>query len=181
MVGMWKFWSRKPNSASFAESAVSGVSIVFLQKRYESFTTVQLSQAMKRGWKREHDPGKFFATSVGDGEGAVLKLNQMFITMRFFNRRLDTSELGERELPEWAAHGAYCSVTYACRGGVPVREIRDQFYSLLGLLSAELIDENVVGLLFTEERVLIRNQSALVQELRSGVTINPTRLAATYL
>ena len=62
-----------------------------------------------------------------------------------------------------------------------MREIRDQFYSLLGLLSAELIDENVVGLLFTEERVLIRNQSALVQELRSGVTINPTRLAATYL
>jgi hypothetical protein len=181
MVGMWKFWSRKPNSASFAESAVSGVSIVFLQKRYESFTTVQLSQAMKRGWKREHDPGKFFATSVGDGEGAVLKLNQMFITMRFFNRRLDTSELGEQELPQWAAHRAYCSVTYACRGGVPVGEIRHQFYSLLGLLSAELIDENVVGLLFTEERVLIRNQSALVQELRSGVSINPTRLPATYL
>jgi hypothetical protein len=181
MVGMWKFWSRKPNSGSFAESAVSGVSIVFLQKRYESFTTEQLSQAMKRGWRREHDPEKFFATSVDNGEGAVLKLNQMFITMRFFNRRLDTSEFGEQELPQWASHSAYCSVTYACPGGVPVGEIREQFYSLLGLLSAELIDKNVVGLLFTEERVLVRNQAALVQELRSGVSINPTRLAATYL
>lgn len=178
---MWKFWSRKPDSSKSAERAVSGVSIIFLQERFESFTTERLSQAMKKGWRRDLDPVKFFATSVSDGEGAVIKLNEMFITMQFFDRRLDTSALGGQELPQWASHRAHSSITYACPGGIPVGEIRDQFYSLLGLLCAELIDENIVGLLFTEEQVLIRSQSALVQELRSGSSINPTLLAATYL
>ncbi len=181
MAIMRKLWSRKPNLLRSAESDVSGVSIVLLQKRFENFTTEQLSYAMRNGWRRDHDPVTFFATSLGDGEGAVIKFNGMFITMRYFDHRLDTSALGEQELPQWAVHRAYLSITYACPGGIPMGEIRDQFYGFLGLLCAELINENVLGLLFTEEQVLIRCQASLVQELRSGSNINPARLAATYL
>jgi hypothetical protein len=178
---MWKFLSRKPGPPKSAEGEVSGVSIIFLQKRFESFTTGQLTQAMKNGWRRDPDPVTFFATSVGDGEGAVIKLGGMFITMQFFDHRLDASALGSQELPQWAFHQAYSAITYACPGGIPVGEVRDQFYGLLGLLCAELIDENVLGLFFTEEQVMLRNQPSLVQELRSGNNISPTRLAATYL
>jgi hypothetical protein len=177
---MWKFLSRKPISPKSAESQVSGVSIIFLQKQFESFTTEQLIEAMKKGWRRDPDPVTFFATSVGNGEGAVIKLNGMFITMQFFDRRLDTSSLGEQELPQWAIHQAHFSVTYVCPGGIPEGEVRDQFYGLLGLLCAELVDGNILGLFFMEEQVLLRNQPSLVQELRSGNNINPARLAATH-
>jgi hypothetical protein len=133
---------------------------------------------MERGWRREHDPVEFFATTLGDGEGAVIKFNGMFITMQHFDHRLDTSALGDQELPKWAIYGAHSSLTYACPGGIPVGETRDQFYCFLGLLCAELLSENVLGLLFTEERALIRNHPLLVQELRSGNSVNPIRLAA---
>ena len=178
---MWKLWSRKPSSAKSAESEVGGVSIVLLQKRYESFTTKRLTQAMMDGWRRNPDPVTFFATSVADGEGAVLKLNGMFITMLFFDHRLDASALGDLELPRWAVHGAYASITYACPGGVPAGELRDLFYGLLGLLCAELMSDNVSGLFFTEEMVLLSNQPAILQELRSGNSINPARLAARFM
>jgi hypothetical protein len=163
-----------------AKSEVSGVSIIFLQKRFEVFTTEKLTQAMKNGWRRDPDPVTFFATSLGNGEGAIIKLGEMFITMQFFDRRLDASALGDQELPQWALHQAHSSITYACPGGIPAGEIRDKFYGLLGLLCAEMIDGNVPGLFFTEEQVLLRNQPALVQELRSGNNIDPTRLAVIY-
>jgi hypothetical protein len=134
---------------------------------------------MKHGWRREHDPVTFFATSLDDGEGAVIKLNGMFITMQHFDHRMDTSVLLDQTLPIWAAHGGYSSITDACLGGIPVGETRDQFYGFLGLLCAELLSENVLGLLFTEEQVLVRNSTSLVQELRSGNSVNPARLAAT--
>jgi hypothetical protein len=52
-------------------------------------------------------------------------------------------------------------------------------YGFLGLLCAELLSENVLGLLFTKEHVLVRNSTSLVQELRSGNSVNPARPAAT--
>jgi hypothetical protein len=146
----------------------------------ERFTTEKLSLAMKSAWRRDHDPVTFFATALGDGEGAVVKFNGMFITVQHFDHRLEASLLGDQELPRWAVHHAYSSITYACPGGIPVGEIRDQFYGFLGLLCAELIDENTPGLFFTEEQVLIRSQPSIVQELRSGNSVNPARLAATY-
>ncbi len=178
---MWKLWPRKPSYPKAAESEVSGVSIVLLQKHFESFTTEQLTNAMKKGWRRDPDPVTFFASSVGDGEGAVIKLNGMFITMQFFDHRLDTSALGEQELPQWATHQAYASITYACPGGIPAGAVRDQFYGFFGLLCAELMGQNVLGLFFTEELVLLRNQPWILQELRSGNSINPAELAAKCL
>jgi hypothetical protein len=139
---MWKFWSRKPVSPTSEGSDVSGVSIIFLQRRLERFTTEQLSLAMKNGWRRDHDPVTFFATTLGDGEGAVIKFNGMLITMQYFDHRLPASLLGDQELPRWAIHQAYSSITYGCPGGIPVGEIRDQFYGFLGLLCAELLNEN---------------------------------------
>src|ERR1700688_4533783 len=148
---MWKIWSRTPVPPSSEASDVSGVSIIFLQKRLERFTTERLSLAMKNGWRRDHDPVTFFATTVGDGEGAIVKFNGMFITVQHFDHRLGVALLGDQEFPRWAVHQAYSSVTYACPGGIPVEEVRDQFYGFLGLLCAELIDENTSGLFFTEE------------------------------
>jgi hypothetical protein len=181
MTGMWKFKSLERVLRKQSSSDVSGVTIIFLEKRLEKFTTEQLSLAMKRGWRREHNSVTFFATSLGDGEGAVIKFDAMFITMQHVDHRLDSSVLGDQNLPIWAAHGAYSSITYACPGGIPVGETRDQFYGFLGLLCAELLSENVIGLLFTEEHVLVRNSAALLQELRSGNSVNPARLAATQV
>jgi hypothetical protein len=114
------------------------------------------------------------------GEGAVIKFNGMLITMQVFRTSAASISLGDQELPRWAIHQAYSSITYGCSGGIPVGEIRDQFYGFLGLLCAELIDENTLGLLFTEEQVLVRSQPSLVQELRSGNSVNPAKLAAAY-
>jgi hypothetical protein len=178
---MWKFESLKRTLRKPPKTDVSGVTIIFLQKRLERFTTEQLLLAMRRGWRREHDPTTFFATSLGDGEGAVIKFNAMFITMQHFDHRLDSSVFGDQDLPVWAAHGAYSTVTYACPGGIPVGETRDQFYAFLGLLCAELLSDNIPALFFKEEQVLLRNSAALHQELRSGNSVNPFRLAATQV
>jgi|GEM_PF-5218319 len=158
---------------------VSGVSILLLQKRLERFTTEQLSLAMKQGWRREHDPVTFFATALSDGEGAVIKLNDLFITMQHFDHRLDSSLLGDQHLPIWATHAAYSSIAYACPGGIPVGDTRDKFYGFLGLFCAELMTDNVTGLFFMEEHVLVPNTVMLLRELRLGNNINPARLAAT--
>jgi hypothetical protein len=178
MAEMWKLERIKRILRKSPENDVSGVTIILLEKRLERFTTEQLSLAMERGWRREHNPVTFFATSLGDGEGAVIKFNAMFITMQHFDHRLESSALGDQNLPVWAAHGAYSTITYACPGGIPIGETRDQFYAFLGLLCAELLSDNVLGLLFKEERVLVRNSAALHQELRSGNSVNPIRLAA---
>jgi hypothetical protein len=176
---MWKFETFKRVPPKPSGGDVAGVSIVLLQKRLERFTTGRLSVAMKQGWRREHDPVTFFATTLSDGEGAVIKLNGMFLTMQHFDRRLDSSLLGHQHLPTWATHAAYSSISYACAGGIPVGDTRDQFYGFLGLFCAELLTDNVTGLFFTEEHVLVPNTGALLRELRSGNNINPARLTAT--
>src|SRR5450631_1820298 len=100
---MWKFETLRRVLRKPTASEVSGVSIVILQKRLERFSTDRLSLAMKQGWRREHNPVTFFATSL-DGDGAVMKLNGMFITMQHFDHRLDSALLGDQDLPTWAVH-----------------------------------------------------------------------------
>jgi hypothetical protein len=173
---MWKLGSLKSLFSKPPASNVSGVTILLLQKRLESFSTEQLTLAMKRGWRREHDPVTFFATSL-DGEGAVIKFNAMFITMQHFDRRIDGRQPGDQSLPGWANHAAYSSLTYACPGGIPLGEIRDTFYGFLGLFCAELLRENVSALLFTEEHVLLRNSPMLKGKLQSGNKVNPLLLS----
>jgi hypothetical protein len=46
----------------------------------------------------------FFATSVGDGEGAIIKFNNMFITVEHVDRRIDGQQLGNQARPRWATH-----------------------------------------------------------------------------
>jgi hypothetical protein len=155
--------------------AATGITILLLQRRMESFSTERLQAAMESGWRRKHDPVSFFATNLDD-EGAVLKLGQMFITMLFSDRRVGTDELGAKQLPHWAEHSAHASLSYKCPGGVPAGEERDKLYALLGLLAAELLDSNVSGLLFVEEQILIPNTPELSANLRSGSPQNPVAL-----
>jgi hypothetical protein len=153
----------------------TGITIILLQRRMESFSTERLQAAMESGWRTKHHSVSFFATNLHD-EGAVLKLGKMFITMLFSDRRVGIDELGARELPHWAEHSAHASLSYKCPGGIPAGKERDQLYALLGLLAAELLDGNVSGLLFVDEQILIPNTPELSVNLRSGYPQNPVAL-----
>ena len=65
---------------------------------------------MQRGWRRAYDSQAFFASSIFDGDGAVLKVGTFYVTMRHFERRLEAEELGDLELPNWAVHSGYSSI-----------------------------------------------------------------------
>ena len=155
--------------------AASGITIILLQRRMESFSTERLQAAMESGWRRKHDPVSFFATNLND-EGAVVKLGKMFITMLFSDRRVGTDELGAKELPRWAEHSAHASLSYKCPGGIPAGKEPDKLYALLGLLAAELLDSNSSGLLFVDEQILVPNSPARATNLRSGYPLNPAAL-----
>jgi len=156
----------------------TGVSILLLQKHLTRFTDEQLNNAMQSGWRRTYDKQRFFARSIFDGDGAVLKVGTFYVTMRHFDRRLERKELGEMELPNWAVHSAYSSVEYKCPAGVPEGDERDKMYSFLALLCAELLAANSSGIFFLEERVAIPNNARLRDRLRSGRPLNPHTLAA---
>jgi hypothetical protein len=158
----------------------TGISILLLQKRLNRFSTEELNSAMKRGWRRDYDPQRFFASSIFDGDGAVLKVGTFYVTMQHFDRRLEAKQLGDLELPIWAVHSGYSSVEYKCRTGVPEGEQRDFMYGFLALLCAELLTENSSGVFFLEERVAIPNDSQFRDRLRSGRPLNPHTLAAQH-
>jgi hypothetical protein len=170
MLDSLKNLFRKP------ESKVGGITIFFLQKKLERFSDEQLSLAMQRGWRREYDEQNFYGMSTFDGEGGLLKFNAMFFPLQHFDRRVDANALGEDEMPPWADHNAYTSFGYKCPGGIPVGESRDRFYCLLGLFCAELLSDNTQALFFVEDRVILRFDSWLTSELRSGKKWNPKQL-----
>jgi hypothetical protein len=154
----------------------SGISIFFLQKKLQRFSGDQLSVAMQRGWRKKYDSTNFYGMSIFDGEGGLLKYNAMFFPFQHFDRRVDATDFGDKEMPQWAAHNAYTSFGYKCPGGIPEGEIRDNMYCLLGLFCAELLSENTSALFFLEEHVLLRYDSSLVKRLRSGQKWNPVQL-----
>lgn len=154
------------------------ISVLLLQKRLERFSTERLNAAMQRGWHRDHDPQTFFARSIFDGDGGLLKVGTTYFTVRHFDRRLERNELGDFELPNWAEHSGYSSVEYKCRGGVPEGTEREKMYAFLGLLCTELLSENCSGLFFLEERVAVQNTATLSDRLRSAQPLNPHSLAA---
>ncbi len=160
---------------------VSGISILFLQKRLERFTSEQLSLAMQRGWRKPYHPTNFYGMSTFDGEGGLLKYNAMFFPFQHFERRVDAASFGDSEIPQWAVHNAHTSFGYACPGGIPEGEIRDKMYCLLGLFCAELLGDNTQALLFLEDRVVVRYDAWLVNELRSGKMWNPVQLSAAQV
>jgi hypothetical protein len=147
---------------------VSGVSIVLLQQRLDRFSTERLNEAMQRSWRREYEPQKFFAVSIFDGEAAVLKVGSAFYFIRHFDRWLGPNELGDVELPPWAMHKAYSAIGYECPGGVPKGELRTKMYGFLGLLCAELLTTQTVGIFFSDEHLLFQNDPELCKRLRSG-------------
>ena len=167
----WLFWKKKP--------PVSGISIFLLQKRLERYSTERLNEAMQRVWRKEYDPEKFFALSIFDGEGATVKALGAFFGIRHFDRWLNSKELGDLELPAWAVHAGYSSLEYACPGGIPQGELRHKVYALMGLLCAELLSSETVGILFPEERVLVPNTSEFQKRVRSGLPLDPTLITTT--
>src|SRR5580658_9226212 len=116
---------------------------------------------MQSGWRRTYDDQKFFACSIFDGDGAVLKVGTFYVTMQHFDRRLESKELGDLELPKWAVHSAYSSVEYKCPEGVPEGEMRDKMYGFLVLLCAELLTENISCIFFLDQWRRIASTSAL--------------------
>jgi hypothetical protein len=155
---------------------VTGITILFLQKRPESFTDEQLSLAMERAWGRKHDVTNFYGVSTFDGEGGLLKMDAMFFPMQHFQRRVDAALLGAQQLPSWAEHSAYSSFGYACPGGLPPSKIRDQMGWMLARFCAELLGENTSALLFTEASVLVPFNKKFDQKLRSSIGKNPEHL-----
>ena len=162
-----RFFKRKP--------AVSGVSILLLQREIDRFSDERLNAAMQRGWRRPYDPKTFYAVSL-NGEGAVFKAVGAYFTMQHFEHRITSKQLGDQELPIWAIHNAHSVLEYKCPGGVPEGTMRDRMYAFLGLLCAELVSPKTTAVLFSEEHVLLRNTPSLVKLLRSGGDINPTNL-----
>jgi len=155
---------------------VTGVEIALLQNRLERYSTERLNEAMKRALKREHDPKTFFALSIFDGDGAMIKIDRLAIGIQHFDRRIDRRCLGEMELPIWAAHNAHSVIEYKCPGGLPDADGRHMVYGLLGLLCSELIDSNVNGLVFMNEQIVAPNSPSLLNLLRHAGPLNPKAL-----
>ena len=160
------------------KAVVSGVSILVLQKRLQRYSSHDLNEAMQRAWRRDYHPQTFFATSIFDGDGALLKVNDLFVFMRHFDRRLERKEVAESAIPEWANHTSYTSVEYKCPGGVPEGEVREKMYGFLGLLCGQLCSEGTTAIFFIEERIFIRNTDALRERLSSGVALKSRKTGA---
>jgi len=164
---MLKNLMRKP------KPEVSGITIFFLQKKLERFSDEQLSMAMQRAWRKPYDSTNFYGMSTFDGEGGLLKYNAMFFTFQHFDRRIDASYFGDREIPQWAEHNAYTSFGYKCPGGIPQGKVRAKMHLLLGCLCAELLGKNTSALFFVEDCVLLRYDTVIKRRLRSKPEWNP--------
>ena len=154
----------------------SGVSIAILQKRLERYSDDRLNAAMSRALSRKYDDRSFFALSIFDGDGAVIKIDRLIIGVQHFDRRIDGACLGANELPAWAEHSAHSVIEFKCPGGLPEVDQRETVYGLLGLLCSELIDTNVTGLVFVDEQVIVPNRSSTLKGLRSYRPLNPKTL-----
>jgi len=155
---------------------VSGIGIVFLQRPMDHFSTERLNEAMQKGWRKKYDEQKFYAVSIFDDEGAVIKFKNLYFTILHVDRWLDSKELGDHALPVWAIHGGHSRLEYKCPGGIPPGEVRWKMYGFMGLLCAKLLTPQTVGLFFTEERVLVQITPDLCNQLRSGRPLNPVTL-----
>ncbi len=157
---------------------VGSVSLVFLQQRLERFADERLNRAMQNAWRRPYDSRTFFAISVFDGEGALLKFDKVSFGILHFDRRLHSRELGGRELPAWARHTAHSRLEYGCPGGVPAREMRNRMYAIMGKLCAELLTPQTSAIFFGEEGVFRPNTSQVVSLLRSAKSLDPNCVPA---
>jgi hypothetical protein len=98
---------------------VSGVSVAILQKRLERYSDDRLNVAMSRALGRKHDERTFFALSIFDGDGAVIKIDRLIIGIQHFDRRIYGAYLGNNELPAWAEHSAHSVIEFRVPGRPP--------------------------------------------------------------
>ena len=147
---------------------------MLLQSRLERFTTERLNTAMQKGWGKPIVDGSFFATDLG-GESAILKMNSTFYTITHNERRLGFDELGERNIPEWAMHGGFSALRAAFPGGIPDDSL-PLFYGFLGLILAQLISADTVGLFFLEASTFVPNSEDLRTRLQSAENFTPSQL-----
>lgn len=82
----------------------------------ERFTTEELNTAMQAGWHRPYDSVTFYAIAIDDS-GAVFKMNEAFYPLMYTDRGLDSSGIGEREIPTWADHSASIRLSAEFPGG----------------------------------------------------------------
>ena len=169
-------WNPFNKVAQKAAVEVSGISVLFLQRKLQSFSDEELTKAMERAWGKEHDKTSFYGMSTFDGEGGLLKMNDMFFTMQHIDRRVDAAALEDRELPLWAAHSAHTKFGYKCPEGVPAGKVRDQLGWLIGRYCVELLGDNTVGLLFVEAGVLVPFNADFDETLRKQIGENPEQL-----
>lgn len=147
---------------------------MLLQRRLERFTTERLNNAMREGWKRPIADGTFFATNL-DGDGAVLKFNATFYTIQHADRHLGQEELGELSLPGWVKHSGFSSLRAALPGGIP-DDLLPTMYGFLGLIVAQLMSNDTVGLFFKEAGTFVPNTEALRTRLQSAEHFTPPML-----
>ncbi len=155
---------------------VSGISIILLHRPLERYSTERLNSAMERAWRQKYDEQEFFALSIFEGGGAVLKVAGTFISILHYDQWVGSKELGDMEIPEWALHTGHSIVEYKCPGGVPEGEVRQTMYGFMGLLCAELLTPQTVAILFADEHVLVQNAPEISKRLRSGQPLNPLAL-----
>jgi hypothetical protein len=69
--------------------AATGITIILLQRRMESFSTERLQAAMESGWRRKHHPVSFFATNLDDDEIGlkILELRAMPASLALISKR----------------------------------------------------------------------------------------------
>jgi len=129
---------------------------------------------MQLGWGKPITDGTFFATDL-NGEGAVLKVNATFYTITHNDRRLGHAELGELGIPKWAMHDGFSTLRAAFPGGIP-DDLLPQMYGFLGLILAQLMSTETVGLLFMEAGTFVPNSEKLQIRLQAAVEFTPPQL-----
>jgi hypothetical protein len=89
-------------------------------------------------------------------------------TILHVNRSLDSEELGDRELPEWAFDSGHSRLEYVCSGHVPIGALRQETHGFMGPFCVELIASHTVGIYFAQEYILVQYNENLCRTHRSG-------------
>jgi hypothetical protein len=153
-----------------------GINLCLLQSKLERYTTERLNGAMQAAWHRQHEPERFFGMNL-DNEHGLVKFNDFYIPIYFYDRRLNSAELGNLELPTWAKHNAFCQISFVPGGeGLPTPNDRHEFTGFIALLAIELATQATVGYLFKEDRALVPRNLLTKQIVLETKLLDPNRL-----
>ncbi len=153
-----------------------GIEISLLQRSPERYSRERLQAAMQRAWKRKIDPQTFLAVTTQGG--ALLKVDSAYITMLHTQDRLEADEYIAGSMPGWAGHNGTARIGYKAVGGIAPGAERENLYGFLGLFCAEVLDKNIAGIYFLDERVFVPNHPLVVERLRTGTPYHPAALTS---